>query len=74
MAYAKESIEKYIQDLAARVPAPGGGSAASLVGALGISLLEMVANYTIGKEKYKQYEKDMQRLLGSCGDALHAQA
>ena len=68
MSYIKQPIEKYIQDLAAKLPAPGGGSAASLVGALGISLLEMVANYTIGKEKYKQYEKDMQRLLGSCGE------
>lgn len=49
------------------MPAPGGGSAAALVGALGISLLEMVANYTVGKEKYKAVEKDMQKALVEIG-------
>lgn len=55
--YINESISKYINDLAARQPAPGGGSAASLTGALGIALLEMVCNFTIGNIKYKDIEE-----------------
>lgn len=35
-------------------PAPGGGSVAALAGALGAALAGMVANLTIGKEKYAE--------------------
>jgi len=45
-AYAQGSINDYLADLAARLPAPGGGSAAALVGATGVALLEMVAQYS----------------------------
>ena len=34
-------------------PAPGGGSVAALCGALGAALSGMVANLTIGREKYQ---------------------
>ncbi len=55
--YINEPLKKYIDELAARQPAPGGGSAASLTGALGIALLEMVCNFTIGNKKYKDIEE-----------------
>jgi formiminotetrahydrofolate cyclodeaminase len=55
--YINESIKKYIDDLSAREPVPGGGSAAALTGALGASLLEMVCNFTIGNKKYKDIEE-----------------
>ncbi len=55
--YINEPLKKYIDELAARQPAPGGGSAASLTGALGIALLEMVCNFTIGNKKYKDVEE-----------------
>ncbi len=58
--YRDDAIKKYIDDLAARLPAPGGGSAAGLCGALGAALLEMVCNFTAGKEKYKDVEQDIQ--------------
>ena len=63
--YINESIKKYIDDLSARLPSPGGGSAAGACGALGVALLEMVCNFTIGKEKYKDVEPDIQRSLAS---------
>jgi len=46
-----------LDELAARQPTPGGGSAASLTGALGTALLEMVCNFTIGNRKYKDIEE-----------------
>jgi len=54
--YIDEPINKYLDDLAAKQPTPGGGSAASMTGALGVALLEMVCNFTIGKKNYKDIE------------------
>ena len=44
------AIGEYLDRLAAKTPAPGGGSAAALVGAIGASLLSMVARYTAKKK------------------------
>ena len=47
--YLNEPLKKYIDDLAARLPAPGGGSAAGLCGAIGIALLIIGAILALGK-------------------------
>ena len=49
--YNDSSLKQYLNDLAAKLPAPGGGSAAALTAALGASLISMVLNFTIGKTK-----------------------
>lgn len=61
--YINKNIRTYIDDLAAKKPAPGGGSAAALVGATGVALLSMVGNFTIGKEKYRQFEPQIKKIL-----------
>lgn len=61
----KEQLKKYLDDLAANLPAPGGGSAAALTAATGVALISMVANFTIGKEKYKAVEGQIKRILSS---------
>lgn len=63
--YNETSIENYLADLAARKPAPGGGSASALAGATGTALISMVCNFTIGKEKYKDVEEGMTAILFS---------
>jgi len=63
MSYKDESLKKYLDDLAAKLPAPGGGSAAALTAALGASLISMVVNFTLGKPKYAQYESDLRQIL-----------
>ena len=55
----EEKISKFLKDLSSSKPTPGGGSAAALVGAIGASLIEMVANLTIGK---KGYEKSIEEI------------
>ncbi|MDD2752992.1 MAG: cyclodeaminase/cyclohydrolase family protein [Candidatus Omnitrophica bacterium] len=61
--YKDTSIEKYLTDLAARLPAPGGGSAAALNAAMGAALISMVINFTLGKPKYEKYEKELKKML-----------
>lgn len=67
--YAKGCIETYLNDLAARKPAPGGGSAAALQAAVGVALMSMVANYTIGNSKYKDCEMRAGDILKKAEDA-----
>lgn len=56
------TVEKFAELTASDAPAPGGGSVAALTGALGAALTEMVANLTVGKEKYAEVDEEMQRL------------
>ena len=49
--------------LASDAPAPGGGSAAALGGALGTALTGMVASLTVGKKKYAEHEELMQEII-----------
>jgi formiminotetrahydrofolate cyclodeaminase len=63
MNYKEESLKRYLDDLAAKLPAPGGGSAAALTAAMGVSLISMVVNFTLGKPKYAQYENELKGVL-----------
>jgi formiminotetrahydrofolate cyclodeaminase len=53
MNYAQEPLQKFLDDLAARTPAPGGGGASALGGALGAAAAQMAAAFTTGQEKFK---------------------
>ncbi len=61
--YINQPIKKYLDEAAAKLPAPGGGSVSALCGALGAAMASMVANFTVGKEKYKEVENEISRLL-----------
>ncbi len=45
-------IDAYLDRLASAEPTPGGGSAATLVGAMGAALCAMVARITAGNDRY----------------------
>lgn len=64
MSYRNHTLKRYLDDLAAKLPAPGGGSAAALGAALGAALVSMVVNFTIGKPRYAQYDKELKAILG----------
>ena len=61
--YIDSPLREYLDDLAAKKPAPGGGSAAALTGAIGTSLMSMVASYTVGNQKYKDVEAKVAAVL-----------
>ncbi|MFP4201364.1 MAG: cyclodeaminase/cyclohydrolase family protein [Candidatus Acetothermia bacterium] len=58
-----QEIAGFLTDLASSKPAPGGGSAAAVAGALSAALSSMVANLTLGKEKYQDVEEEFEALL-----------
>jgi len=61
--YRNENVKKYLDDLAAKLPAPGGGSAAAMSGALGCALISMVCNFTLGKEKYRNVQAELEHVI-----------
>ncbi len=64
-----ESCRKFVEVLASNAPAPGGGGAAALVGAVGTALGNMVGSLTVGKKKYADVEAEIIALQAKC-DAL----
>jgi formiminotetrahydrofolate cyclodeaminase len=57
-----EKIGDYLDQLADRVPAPGGGAAAALHAAVGAALLGMVARYSTG-ERYAAHQETISRII-----------
>ena len=53
----------FLTALASSAPAPGGGGGAAMAGALAAALASLVANLTIGKEKFAQQELEVKELL-----------
>ncbi len=51
------TVKDYLDVLKSDAPAPGGGSVSALSAAQGVGLVAMVADLTIGKEKYAEYEE-----------------
>ena len=66
MDMTRESCRKFVEVLASDVPAPGGGGAAALVGAIGIALGNMVGSLTVGKKKYADVEAEIVALKAKC--------
>ena len=63
------SCREFVTVLASDAPAPGGGGAAALVGAIGTALGNMVGSLTVGKKKYADVQDEIIALKAKC-DAL----
>lgn len=59
MRTAEQTIQDFCSQLAAGTPAPGGGAAAAVAGAMGASLVSMVAGLTVGREKFAAVNDEM---------------
>ena len=67
-----ETCRNFVTVLASDAPAPGGGGAAALVGAIGTALGNMVGSLTVGKKKYADVEAEIIELKKKC-DALQTE-
>ncbi len=67
MELRKLTVEGFINETASSSPAPGGGSIAALNAASSAALITMVANLTLGKEKYAAVEEDMKEVAAKAG-------
>jgi len=61
--YGETTIDRFLTELSSDAPTPGGGSVAALSGAMAASLVSMVCNLTIGKEKFAEYEQEIKDIL-----------
>jgi formiminotetrahydrofolate cyclodeaminase len=65
------TYDEFMSMLASKSPIPGGGGASALAGAIGTALASMVANLTVGKKKYAEYEKDLEYILEKASAIRH---
>lgn len=72
MKLAGQTVTSFVDLMASDAPAPGGGSAAALEGALGAALTAMVCALTQGKKKYAEYA-GLAEDVGEKAQALKAQ-
>lgn len=56
---AEQPVEAFTALLASDAPAPGGGSAAALEGAMGAALTAMVCELTLGKAQYAAHREEI---------------
>ncbi|MGQ0549795.1 MAG: cyclodeaminase/cyclohydrolase family protein [Armatimonadota bacterium] len=69
--YPEHRVAELLDRLASSAPEPGGGAAAALAAATGAALVSMVANLTIGKEKFAAAQNEMKATLARA-EALRA--
>jgi glutamate formiminotransferase/formiminotetrahydrofolate cyclodeaminase len=69
---ASMSVRAFVCELGSRSPAPGGGSAAALVAAMGAGLGAMVGWMTYGKRKFEAKDAAMRRLIPPLDAAMKA--
>ena len=58
-------LEKFIEELASPMPAPGGGAVAALCSSISASLSSMVFNLTIDKKFYNEYNDQIKSKISS---------
>lgn len=66
MDMTMEPCREFVKVLSSDAPAPGGGGAAALVGAVGTALGNMVGSLTVGKKKYADVEAEIIQLKEKC--------
>ena len=62
------NCREFVSVLASDAPAPGGGGAAALVGAIGTALGNMVGSLTVGKKKYADVQDEIIALKAKCDE------
>jgi formiminotetrahydrofolate cyclodeaminase len=58
-----KSLRDAISVAASNEPTPGGGSVSAMVACFGVAMTAMVCNLTLGKEKFKDVEPQVQEIV-----------
>lgn len=61
------TVDEFLRRAASDEPTPGGGGVAALAGALGASMVSMVANLTAGRERFRGVEAQVAALRDEAG-------
>ncbi|MCK5835816.1 MAG: glutamate formimidoyltransferase [Desulfobacula sp.] len=69
---ASLSVRQFIQEVARRSSAPGGGSASAAIAAIGAGLGSMVAKLTLGMRKFEDVDAKMRTLVPPLHEAANA--
>jgi glutamate formiminotransferase/formiminotetrahydrofolate cyclodeaminase len=67
---ASMGVRGFVELLGSRAPAPGGGSAAALIAAMGAALATMVGWMTYGKRKFEERDAVMRRLIPTLHEGM----
>lgn len=60
---AKSTVREFIKKIAARTPAPGGGSASAAIAGIGTALGCMVAQLTYGVRKFENQSDQLRKII-----------
>jgi len=60
---ADMQLNEFLNALKEKSPTPGGGSASAITAATAAALLSMSANYTVGNEKYPEFQNGASEVL-----------
>lgn len=66
------SVREFIQEVARRSSAPGGGSASAAIAAMGAGLGSMVGKLTLGVRKFEDVDARMRQIIPPLHDAANA--
>jgi len=69
---AAESLRQFVEEVAERSSAPGGGSVSAVVAALGAGLGAMTAKLTYGVRRFEQVDAAMRRVIPPLHAAVQA--
>ncbi|HKW40917.1 MAG TPA: glutamate formimidoyltransferase [Gemmatimonadales bacterium] len=69
---AGPSLDGWLDELAGGTPAPGGGSAAALAGAMAAALVAMVCTLTLGRKAYASVTERVEKILREAEEARRA--
>ncbi len=66
------SVRQFIEDIASRSSAPGGGSASAAIAAIGAGLGSMAAKLTLGVRKFEEIDSKMRKIILPLHEASNA--
>ncbi|THB78395.1 MAG: glutamate formimidoyltransferase [Desulfobacteraceae bacterium] len=69
---ASLSVRGFVDEVASRSSAPGGGSVSAAIAAMGAGLGSMVAKLTLGVRKFESVDAKMRELVPPLHEAAHA--